>query len=386
MGRFSFTAVPVSFGNPSFSVSVSSQMGLTADHDQRKYTPDSADKQLAHRNVYYKTTEDHKQEFNDFFREAIEDYNSTQKRKDRKKSLDYYAEVAQPEQEFVLQVGDRDSMGVLTAAAYKAGIDKRWRDAKQQGKGFDLTPWLRDDKDRQKVLKCLDKAARGLQDAFPGFHFTTIDLHDDEPAGTPHIHAGGFWVGEGYKQGGKVAGVQKRCSMTKALEDMGYKDISEFSNAMRDYMVEHMEACGLQRKKLPKNRNKRLPVDQFRELKEREAEQQRQSAAVVEQEEQLSARALALDAREKAVADKEATVAKRERAVEGRERAVEGREEAVGLMEVQVAGKLREALKLADMASGSVAQQVRRGVADLGGHVKAPQQQGRSAGCEFDGF
>ena len=50
-----------------YTVSVSSEQRMTAAHDQRVYTPLSAAKELERRNVYIKTTEDHVQEFNDFF-------------------------------------------------------------------------------------------------------------------------------------------------------------------------------------------------------------------------------------------------------------------------------------------------------------------------------
>ena len=217
------------------------------------------------------------------------EYNSRQKRKDRRKSLDYYSEVKSPDQEFVIQLGDRRSMGVLTPEAYDRGIDQAWADARAAGKDYDLTPWLRKGPDRDKVLGCLERVGRGLQERFPNFHFTTIVLNDDEPRGTPHLHAGGFWFGEGYKQNGKAAGVQMQCSMTRALKQMGYTDIQEFTEAVNQYVVEEMAMDGLQRVRGKSAGVKREPVNQFRELKRREAEVQRREKAIEASEQAVEA-------------------------------------------------------------------------------------------------
>ena len=83
---FNFDLPTMSAPQRGYTVSVSSEQRLTAEHDQRVYTPGSAAAELRGRNVYIKTTEDHVQEFNDFFEASILEYNARQKRKDRRKS------------------------------------------------------------------------------------------------------------------------------------------------------------------------------------------------------------------------------------------------------------------------------------------------------------
>lgn len=100
-----------------YSISVS-QGRVAHDHDNRDYTPHNADRGLRNRNVIIKQTEDYKSAFNELFRDSIEAYNAKQKREDRKKSYDYYSEIAngkgkeKPIYEYVLQIGSRETLGV----------------------------------------------------------------------------------------------------------------------------------------------------------------------------------------------------------------------------------------------------------------------------------
>jgi len=270
----------------------------TPRHAQREYTPDSADASLAGRNVVIKTTKDHKAAFNEFFRPAIEDYNATQKRKSRQKSLDYWEECeGEKELAWAVQIGNRETLGVLTEDAIKKGIDKEWKAAREAGKPFDLKPWLNTSADRVALKGTLERIGRKLPEKFPNIEFTTIVLHDDEPCGTPHLDVIGFPHATGYTQNGKPASVQTRCSLTRALKDMGYKDIEEFSAAFRDFVQEEMEADGYEVEP-GKSHEARLPVDRFRDLKAREA-------ALQAREKQADFQELRLKGREAILTDRE---------------------------------------------------------------------------------
>ena len=355
MFDFNVSAAPVV--QRDYTVSVSSELRYTPDHAQRKYTPKSAERSLQGRNVYIKTTADHVDEFNAYFELAILEYNSRQKRRDRRKSLDYYHEVKIPEQEFVIQLGSRETAGVLTAEAYDRGIDKEWEAARAAGKGYDLTPWLRVGPDRDKVLGCLERIGRGLQERFPNFHFSTIAINDDEPAGTPHLHAGGFWTAEGYKQGGKAAGVQVQCSMTRALKQMGYQDISEFTGAVRQYVAEEMAMDGLRMVRGKSEGKKRLPVDQYRELRKKQAD--------------VEARERAVEARERAVAQERAELHReREKASEAILKASEAVQEANGVI-AECRGWQQQRAKVASM------QRRQAMIAELGRSLRSDGQSER---------
>ena len=59
------------------------------EHSRRSYTPFSADSSLAGNNIVIYDCGDDRVHFNSFYLPHVEAYNARQKRKDRKKDLDY---------------------------------------------------------------------------------------------------------------------------------------------------------------------------------------------------------------------------------------------------------------------------------------------------------
>lgn len=144
---------------------------------------------------------------------VLDEYNSKQKRDDRKKLKPYCeylkeenaklieaAETAKQQgtkktirkptrlaYEFVLQVGDKDSNGVSDPNTDMA-------------------------LNQQFAIETLEK----LQERYPHLDILLATFHGDEPNGTPHLHILCQFTGEGYKQG-----LSKQISVSKALENDG---------------------------------------------------------------------------------------------------------------------------------------------------------------------
>lgn len=121
----------------SYSISLAQSNKIALEHDLRRYTPPNADKALSSdRNIYVVKTEDIKSEFNELFREAIEEYNKNQPRDSRKKTLDYFSELTRGSQherplyEMVIQIGNNEDNGI-TDNDFDV---EHWQNLKQQGK------------------------------------------------------------------------------------------------------------------------------------------------------------------------------------------------------------------------------------------------------------
>lgn len=183
--------------NENRSLTISVSQGKKAEqHDKRidGHYPKNADEELQKYNKTLVTTEDYDTAFREFFQDSVEEYNKTQKRADRRKK-DYLDEIAHgngkehPYYEYVLQVGNHETNGTLDRSEVA-----------------------------MKAREALDAAASKLQERYPAFKFWFIGSHGDEPNGTYHYHICFTPVGTGYKNGMKT-----RCSLNKALENMGFK-------------------------------------------------------------------------------------------------------------------------------------------------------------------
>ena len=259
-----------------YSISVS-QGRVAHDHDNRDYTPHNADRGLRDRNVIIKQTEDYKSAFNELFRDSIEAYNAKQKREDRKKSYDYYSEIAngkgkeKPIYEYVLQIGSRDTLGV-TDNEFDV---KRWEELKRQHKFVSATNYVKQhlnrDPRREELKRLMADELSQLEEKYPNFHFYTITIHDDEPNGTCHAHIAFTPVADGYKNG-----MQKRDSLTKALNQMGFKTqkdsglaISQWQNELKNTIEHSMIEAGYEREYMG-NTEKHMCLMQFKVKKQNE--------------------------------------------------------------------------------------------------------------------
>lgn len=223
------------------SVSVS-QGRVAIHHDARDYIPENANKKLMHNNVYLKTCKNTREEFNTLFAEPVDAYNSTQTRKDRQ-ITDYYEKVIttegknklKPVYEYVFQYGDMKNNNVRDEAFNKVNADTK---------------------------NMLYDFANTFQERYPNFKIITSTIHMDEQ--TPHLHVAFIPVAHGYKNG-----MQERCSLTKALDNMGYErnnkqySVVTWQNDCKDVMTDIMHSYGYERD-IKHNTAKHKPVDEFK--------------------------------------------------------------------------------------------------------------------------
>lgn len=211
-------------------VSVSMTHDKTSErHSRRDYTPMNVEPTLSQRNVRVINSPSFKDAFNEIFADAIEEYNERQTREDRKKSLDYWSDVeearrtatgdnvAQTTYTYVLQLGDRNTLGV-TDDTFDADEWTRLKADDPEAASAYVLAHLNHDKARERAKECLTAFVKTLPEQYRQFRFIEIVGHDDEPNGTFHFDVTFVAVGEGYK-----TGLSKRDSLTRALNMMGFK-------------------------------------------------------------------------------------------------------------------------------------------------------------------
>lgn len=230
--------------------SISASQGRIAQyHDERVYIPGNVDERLSKDNkTLVKQDCSYHDAVNRFFKGSVDAHNAKQTRNDRKID-DYYQSLEdgkrkeKPVYEYVFQIGNHVTNGVTCGT-----------------------------EDEAKCREALDAAMKPLQDKYPNFHFLFIGSHGDEPNGTYHYHVAFTPVGTGYKNG-----MTERCSLTKALNAMGFKTsdedglaIQQWQNDVKDMIEDEMKQRGLEREYMD-NTDKHLSVSAFKRKKTMES-------------------------------------------------------------------------------------------------------------------
>lgn len=293
-------------------------------HDRREYVPKNADRSLGGRNVIIHDVGDYKTAINAEFRDDVLAYNAGQKRVERHKSLDYYAEVAssaqqEPVYEFVVGIGSRETCGVcddpfddeeFEAAQAADRADgghradeyerthfdgRRWSQMKKDGREDEASDYVAahlakglkaeaHDKAVAILLEVADVLVRnepdprtGKRPIPKGFKVLMVVLHDDEPCGTPHLQVAVCPIAEGYTRG-----MRRRIGLAKALEQGGYKGKGAmpelYEHIRQDVMVPIMKAHDVGRE-FKGNRERHLVVDEFQARRDRERAAERAERA-----------------------------------------------------------------------------------------------------------
>ena len=157
-------------------------------HNNRTFTAENVDPERSRFNINYCNIPI-KKVYHDLFDNALERYNSKQKRSDRK-IADYYRHIESGKQEklfheVIVQVGNQDDM---SATGEHAELAKR----------------------------ILDEYYRGFQQRNPHLKVFSAHLHMDEA--TPHLHIDFVPFTTGSKRG-----LETRVSLKKALEQQGFR-------------------------------------------------------------------------------------------------------------------------------------------------------------------
>lgn len=160
----------------------------SVNHNSRKFHAKNTDPERSHLNVEY-CNENIKDVYHELFDEALARYNEKQTRNDRRID-DYYEKIRsgkqeKPFHEIILQIGDRETMGVET----------------EEGR---------------LAAKILDEYMQGFQRRNPTLRVFSAHLHMDEA--TPHLHIDFVPYTTGSKRG-----LDTRVSLKQALMALGFK-------------------------------------------------------------------------------------------------------------------------------------------------------------------
>lgn len=162
-------------------------------HNNRLFRPSNVDHSRTPDNITL-VREDIQDAYHRLFDESVIKYNENQKRNDRKikNYFDkiYRSKKEKPFYEFIAQVGN-------------------------QG----------DQPDQKKCVEILEDFHKMMQKDYPNMAIFNSVIHVDES--TPHLHLDFIPIGEGYKKG-----LEKRVSMQKALQNLGFSNYADFRNEL----------------------------------------------------------------------------------------------------------------------------------------------------------
>ena len=285
-----------------YCISVS-QGNHAEDHSRREYTPKSAARSLSADNVTLYDCEDDRANFNEFFRPAIETYNAKQCRKDRRRSLDYLADIEsgaacygkgekaeKPFYHDVIQIGDHEANGVTDAEF----DPDHWRELKKTDPAAAdqyAAEHRNTDPTRAEILEILQEIGREIVTNKDGRYSRILVhgavIHRDEPAGTDHLDLRyTIWT-----EDTSGRGPSRRISMNKGLKEMGYvmrteteRDpetgktttrqvtaLEQFRESIKQRIAEKMEERGLTLKIKGEHRKHLTPAEYIAEQQAKEA-------------------------------------------------------------------------------------------------------------------
>ena len=225
-------------------------------HDSRLHMPSNADKGMSKYNTYIKTCDNLHEEFNRVFEEEVSRYNLTQKRSDRK-IKDYYEEITRSDRkekpcyEYVFQIGNKFSNPTTVddkGQGYWYPTFELDHKGKPHRTGYahrgGQRTWGHLAKKSEEILK---EFAQEFEQRFPQFKVVSSVVHMDEQ--TPHLHIAFIPIAHGYKQKMKT-----RCSLTKALRQMGFDNsdaknlaVTQWKHKCEELIEEKMLARGIDR-------------------------------------------------------------------------------------------------------------------------------------------
>lgn len=220
-------------------------------HNNRDFVASNIDKSRLQWNKYY-IQQPLKEAYEEIFGKAVEEYNSKQKRNDRKID-DYLNKIknsGNKEKQFyetLVQVGKRDDTGVVDENGNLSEAAKQ----------------------AQEVL---DEYARTFQERNPNLILFNAVLHMDEA--TPHLHLDYIPVAHGYK-----TGLKTRNSLTKAFQEMGISpavsktdtETMHWQERERKYLMDLCQDKGIEIEVLGEDRDSYSIPEYKQAMREKEA-------------------------------------------------------------------------------------------------------------------
>lgn len=200
------------------SLSVTTGKG-SLNHNNRKFTAQNVDAERTKNNITY-CNENIRTVYHKLFDEALEKYNAKQTRKDRI-IKNYYKKISQeskqekPFTEAIVQIGDKNTMGVETEYC-------------------------------ELATKILDEYMQGFKERNPNLYVFSAHLHLDEA--TPHLHIDFVPFITGSKRG-----LETRVSLKGALEKLGFKggsrsdtELNQWRNSEKEVLAKIMLEHGIE--------------------------------------------------------------------------------------------------------------------------------------------
>lgn len=246
------------------------------NHNRRSFTAENVDPERSSLNVVYRD-EPIQKVYHELFDEAVNRYNAKQKRKDRCIN-DYYEHLRTGKQEklfheLIVQIGNKDDMGVLT----------------ENGK---------------LAKELLDEYMQGFQERNPTLRVFGAFLHMDEA--TPHLHIDFV----PYVSGWKGKGLDTKVSLKQALKALGFaggskreSELNQWINAEKEQLAKVMERHGIEWEQKGTHEEHLSVLDfkkqeRTKEVAALEAAKQECQADLAEMKEQLETVQTAADAAE----------------------------------------------------------------------------------------
>lgn len=200
------------------SLSVTTGEG-SLNHNDRKFTAQNVDAERTKNNITY-CNENIRTVYHKLFDEALEKYNAKQTRKDRI-IKNYYKKISQeskqekPFTEVIVQVGDKNTMGVETEYC-------------------------------ELATKILDEYMQGFKERNSSLYVFSAHMHLDEA--TPHLHIDFVPFITGSKRG-----LETRVSLKGALEILGFNggsrsdtELNQWRNSEKEVLAKIMLEHGVE--------------------------------------------------------------------------------------------------------------------------------------------
>ncbi len=257
-------------------------------HNRRNYEkigkefPDNIDQNLTEQNITI-VDKDIREAYQEFFGEALQEYNQKQKRADRKIE-DYYEHISKS----------------------KNGEKLFYEDVLQWGKKEDF----QDNPELKEIAKeCLKEYAETFEKRNPNLKLIGAYIHMDEVS--PHLHLDYVPVAHGYSRGLKT-----RNSLDKAMKEMGFQPEKEsrknnatrlWKDNERQYFGNLCRNRGLEVEEERHYDRKSLSVEEYKEAKDKMLDEIEQEKGLLEQ---------SIESNKKEIQDQEVKIASNSKALD----------------------------------------------------------------------
>lgn len=196
-------------------------------HNNRLFKPSNVDHSRTPDNITL-ARDNIQDAYHRLFDESVIKYNENQKRNDRKikNYFDkiYRSKKEKPFYEFIVQVGNQN-----------------------------------DQPDQKKCEAILEDFHKMMQKDYPNMAIFNSVIHVDES--TPHLHLDFIPIGEGYKKG-----LEKRVSMQKALQNLGFSNYADFRNELMQKFEIIAKKHDIERKRDVAIGERHLTIQDYRAL------------------------------------------------------------------------------------------------------------------------